>query len=143
MGIQATGKSTFYRQYFHETHIRLNLDMLRTRHRERVLFEACLLSKTACVIDNTNPTREERQRYILPAQAKKFQIVGYYFESNLEDALQRNALRSGKACIPEIGVRATHRKLELPDYSEGFDKLYYVDLANSQFNVKKWQSDEI
>ena len=33
MGIQASGKSTFYRQKFADSHIRINLDMLKTRHR--------------------------------------------------------------------------------------------------------------
>ncbi len=29
-GIQATGKSSFYRERFFHTHVRINLDMLRT-----------------------------------------------------------------------------------------------------------------
>jgi len=29
-GIQASGKSTFYKEQFSRTHIRINLDMLRT-----------------------------------------------------------------------------------------------------------------
>ena len=41
-GIQATGKSSFYRERFFHTHVRINLDMLRTRHRERVLLRARL-----------------------------------------------------------------------------------------------------
>lgn len=53
-GLQASGKSTFYKEYFYKTHLRLNLDMLKTRHREKILFDACLESKSKCVIDNTN-----------------------------------------------------------------------------------------
>jgi len=33
IGIQATGKSTFYKDNFFKTHIRINLDMLKTRKR--------------------------------------------------------------------------------------------------------------
>jgi len=33
MGIQAAGKSEFCKRRFYRTHIRLNLDMLKTRHR--------------------------------------------------------------------------------------------------------------
>ena len=61
-GVQASGKSTFYQQYFSNTHLRLNLDMLKTRHRENLLFEAALASKTKIVIDNTNPNIEARNR---------------------------------------------------------------------------------
>lgn len=42
IGIQATGKSTFYRQRFYDSHIRLSLDMLRTRHRESLLLRPAL-----------------------------------------------------------------------------------------------------
>ena len=45
MGIQATGKSTFFRERFFDTHLRMNLDMLKTRHRESLLFAACLEAK--------------------------------------------------------------------------------------------------
>ncbi|WP_197529108.1 ATP-binding protein [Aeoliella mucimassa] len=34
IGLQASGKSTFYKQRFVDTHMRLNLDMLRTRYRD-------------------------------------------------------------------------------------------------------------
>ncbi len=143
IGIQATGKSTFYLQNFYRTHVRLNLDMLRTRRREGILFEACLKGKAKCVIDNTNVTREDRTRYIGPALAHGFTIKGYYFRSKLEDALARNALRSGKEEIPEAGVRATYSKLEIPTYDEGFHHLYYVKIEDDMFNVKAWQSDEL
>ena len=42
VGIQAAGKSTFYQRRFFRTHVRVNLDMLHTRHRERLLIQTCL-----------------------------------------------------------------------------------------------------
>jgi hypothetical protein len=41
VGIQAAGKSTFYRERF-ATHVRVSLDLLRTRHREHSLLAWCL-----------------------------------------------------------------------------------------------------
>jgi len=139
IGIQATGKSTFYKQNFIDTHIRINLDMLKTRHRETILVNACLEAKQSFVIDNTNPYRTDRQRYIPLAKAAGFTVIGYYFQSTLKDALIRNQQRSGKARIPEQGIRATLTKLEIPDYSEAFDQLYYVTLADHNFHVQTWQ----
>ena len=43
-GVQASGKSTFYHQHFYHSHLRINLDMLKTRHRENIIFEAALAS---------------------------------------------------------------------------------------------------
>jgi predicted kinase len=78
------------------------------------------------VVDNTNPTIVDRQRYITPAIAARFQVVGYYFESKINDALARNNQRDRH--VPEPGIRGTHSRLELPDISEGFDELYYVKI---------------
>lgn len=72
IGIQATGKSTFSQQRFFSTHIRINLDMLKTRNRERTLPAACLEAKQPFVLDNTNLTREARAGYIkLPDSASR------------------------------------------------------------------------
>lgn len=38
VGLQAAGKSTFYRERFFTTHLRISLDQLHTRHRERALL---------------------------------------------------------------------------------------------------------
>ena len=54
IGIQGSGKSSFYKERFFNTHVRINLDMLKTKHRQQVLFEACLASKQPFVADNTN-----------------------------------------------------------------------------------------
>jgi predicted kinase len=90
IGIQAVGKSTFYKERFFGTHVRINLDMLRTRHRERLLLQACLDSGQPLVVDNTNILKSERAVYIGPARLAGFHVIGYYFQSRLQDALQRN-----------------------------------------------------
>jgi len=92
-GIQATGKSTFYKKHFFRTHVHLSLDLLKTRHREDVFLQACLRTQQAFVVDNTNPTKVEREKYISAAKQSKYKIIGYYFKSDLSDALRRNALR--------------------------------------------------
>ncbi|MDQ4064403.1 MAG: ATP-binding protein [Actinomycetota bacterium] len=138
-GIQATGKTSFYRERFFDTHLRINLDMLRTRHREEILVHACIEAKQPFVIDNTNPSTEERARYIRPARRGGFRVIGYYFRSSVKEALARNARRTGKARIPEKGIFGTHQRLRLPDFEEGFDDLYYVHVDEAgRFIVERW-----
>jgi predicted kinase len=140
MGIQAAGKSTYYKERFFKTHIRINLDMLRNRRKEAMLLKACLEMKHPFVVDNTNPTEADRQRYIVPAKSAGFRSIGYYFQSRLSGSLPRNQQRSGKECIPEIGIRATLRKLKRPSFQEGFDELYYVFIQeNGEFATQKWR----
>src|SRR5919202_3032505 len=104
VGIQASGKSSFYRERFFRTHVRLSLDMLRTRHRERLLLRACLEAKQPFVVDNTNPRAADRARYVEPARAAGFRIVGYYFPAALGEALARNAARPPAERVPAKGV---------------------------------------
>jgi len=142
-GIQATGKSTFYQQRFFHTHVRLSLDLLRTRHREQRLLQVCLETQMRCVVDNTNPTRAERATYLAPAKAAGFEVVGYFFQSIAAEALVRNQQRPAERQVPDKGIRATRNRLELPTRAEGFDKLYFVRaLGNQEFELTDWQ-DEI
>lgn len=141
IGIQGSGKSTFFKQTFSDTHIRINLDMLKTRHREGILIDACLKAKQPFVVDNTNVDRKMRQKYIEKAREVGFSVSGYYFQSNISDCLQRNQAR--KAKIPEKGVISTYNKLEIPAPDEGFDRLQYVRISpDGQFTVERWK-DEI
>ena len=135
-GVQASGKSSFYLLNLYHSHLRINLDMLKTRHRENIIFEACSTSKTKMVIDNTNPTREDRARYIGRAKDAGFEVISYYFETDLNSTLERNCHREGKANIPEVGVRATLKKLEVPSLDEGFDEIFKVKIVgNGEFSI--------
>src|SRR5262245_35442673 len=125
VGLQASGKSTFYRDRFQETHVRINLDMLRTRTRERILIDACLRAKQPFVVDNTNPSKAERRTYIEAAAAHGFRVVGFYFAAQLEACKRRNELRPAEQAIPLVGLLGTYKRLELPDRAEGFDDLHY------------------
>jgi predicted kinase len=129
IGIQGSGKTTFYCNRFLHTHVRLSLDLFRTRHRQCVLMNACLETRQRFVIDNTNVLRSERASYIAAAKAAEFAVTGYYFDAELEAALKRNSQRTGKQLIPAKGVAGTYRRLEVPMLDEGFDRLYTVGIS--------------
>jgi predicted kinase len=136
-GLQGAGKSTFYREHFFATHVRVSLDMLRTRHREAELLRACLEMKQAFVVDNTNPTVAERAQYIAVARAARFRVVGYYFDVPLAACLARNAARPERERIPALGLHATRKRLQPPTLAEGFGALYRVFLdADGSFLVE-------
>lgn len=142
VGIQASGKSSFFLKTFYATHLRLNMDMLKTRNREAILLNACIEAKQPVVIDNTNPTRKDREKYITALKQGRFRVVGYYFQAKLNECIARNKQREGKQKIPEVGIKGTYKKLEKPTFTEGFDELYTVTLINDYFVVEQWQ-DEI
>lgn len=139
-GLQASGKSSFYRSRFAATHEHINLDTLRTRHRERTLYEQCLSERRSVVVDNTNPTADDRARYLQPLTDLRLSAVGYFFRSSISECLARNAGREGGARLPDVALLATHRKLEIPTLEEGFERLNYVRLTGTGFEVEVWRT---
>jgi predicted kinase len=140
-GIQATGKSEFCKRNFYKTHIRINLDMLKTRNREKIMIEACLTAKQPFVVDNTNLTVSERKTYIDNAKNCGFEVIGYYFKSSVNEATARNELREGKEKLPSPAIYSAHAKLELPLMDEGYDKLFYVRIENDDFIVEEYRNE--
>jgi predicted kinase len=141
IGLQASGKSTFARQRFFDTHVRLNLDMLRTRHRLGQFLDVCIATRQSFVIDNTNVSASERATYIQVAREAGFEVVGFYFRSTIAECLERNSKRSGNARVPDVGLKATAGRLDRPNKSEGFDTLFYVRIDTEQFVCEEWNDD--
>ena len=138
-GLQGSGKSTFYKKYLSEGYVRVNLDTLKTRYQEKLLIEKCLSDGVSYAVDNTNPTRLDRERYIIPAKEAGYRIIGYYIEASVSDCLQRNALREGKARVPDVAIFATAKKLEIPSYDEGFDELYLVKNDGERMTISEFK----
>ena len=139
IGIQGAGKSTFYRRRFFDTHVRISLDLLKTRRRERTLLEACLATGQPLVIDNTNVTAAERAKYIQPAKAAGFRAVGYFFEPDPKGSSERNEGREGRRRVPRAGLFGTLKRLERPRMAEGFDELFVVTLSPArEFVSRPW-----
>jgi predicted kinase len=142
IGIPATGKARFYNERFFRTHVRVSLDMLKSKNREQLLVSACLNGETAFVVDHTNLTREERARYITPARTARFSVHGYFFESNVPDAIKRNAGREVSERVPEMAIRGARGRLEVPSLTEGFNRLHFVRIdERNQFVVEAWRDD--
>lgn len=142
IGVQASGKSTFCRERFYDSHVRINLDMLRTRTREATILDACLRVGQPIVIDNTNVTRAERARYVTPAREVGYTVTGYYFQSGIEACKARNEQRPESSRVPLPGLLGTYTRLESPSLAEGFDELHYVRIdPTSRFLVEAWRDE--
>lgn len=80
--------------------------------------------------------------YISAAKTFGFRVVGFYFRSNLQDALTRNNARQGKECVPIQGILGTYNSLQIPQMSEGFDALFYVQIEpDGAFSVHPWKDE--
>ena len=139
IGIPGSGKSTFYRERLAGDFVRVNLDTLKTRRQEELLITECIREGKSFAVDNTNPTRADRQRYIPLARSAGYRIVGYFMESKIKDCMERNDRREGKERLPAKAVAAISNKLQMPSYDEGFDELYFVKNDGQTMTVEKWR----
>jgi predicted kinase len=130
VGLQASGKSTFYRRELADTHTHVSKDNWpNARHREqrqrREIGEALTAGRDVAV-DNTNPSPHERVPLIDLAHEKGAKVIGYWFPPDPSLSLARNAQREGRQRVPNVGVFSTLKRLTRPTYDEGFDELYTV-----------------
>jgi len=129
IGLQAGGKTTFYRRRFAATHAHVSKDLMprSVRHKEeRLLRELAthLGAGRSVVVDNTQPSRAERAGVIHVARSYGARVVGYWWEPDLARSLARNAARADP--VAEVGVRAALARWEQPSPVEGFDSLTSV-----------------
>lgn len=147
IGLQASGKSTFYRLHLAETYVLVSKDLLRNNsrpaRRQAQLITEALTADRSVAVDNTNVTVELRKELIDHGRSYGAQVTGYYFAARLADCLARNAERTGKDRVPDVGLFSTVKALVRPSYSEGFDRLFYVSIGeDGAFAVQPWIEEE-
>jgi predicted kinase len=144
VGLPASGKSTFRRERFDATHGVVSKDLFSpsarrpARRQERLIVEA-LAAGRSVVVDNTNPTREERAALIALARTHGARVIGYWFDTAAADCLERNAAREGRAKVPPVAIHHAQRRMAVPAMDEGFDELYRITLGSAGgFEVERW-----
>ena len=150
IGLQASGKSTFYRTQFANTHEHISKDLLnRSKNQNKnqqqaERIERAFQEQRSVVVDNTNVTKQDRLPLIDVGRRYNATIIGYYFQPHILSSRTRNKQREGKAQVPEKAIFITAHKLEPPSYVEGFDTLYYVRVGKGSTSENpEWKIEKI
>lgn len=165
VGIQASGKTTFYRRRLAGRYLHVSLDNWRgkgnVRKRE---YEAILAGlhaaadsdgdKLGVVVDNTNTTAATRRRYFDHARefsrqtGRPVRVVAYFFDADLAGCLNRNEQRPAEASVgtpyyvPPPAIRRFHKLLQPPTYQEGFEQIFRARIAeDGRFEVEQLGMD--
>lgn len=142
VGFPGCGKSTFYNKYFN-SYEHINQDTLKTKLK---CFKLCLESMKQnknIVIDNTNPSKEIRQKYINMAKLNNYKCRCIYFNIDLLLAKHMNyyrEIKTGQERIPDIAYNVYKSKFEMPELNEGFDEIILIN-PNIKFDNKKDEKD--
>ncbi len=143
VGLQASGKSTFYHKNFAETHVHISKDLFRNnkrpQRRQMRLLEEALQENRDVVVDNTNPTYADREPLYQMGRQYNAKITVYFFHTTVQESKERNNRREGKARVPDVAIHDTIKRLQPPIHREDFDTLYEVWLNNTtgEFQVEE------
>lgn len=130
VGLQGSGKTTYYHRHFAATHVHVSKDLMAgARGRETMQMkqiDEALGAGRSVVVDNTNPTRESRAALIAAGRRHGARVVAIAFEAHVPTSLLRNRQREGRARVPDVAIFVTKKKLVAPDLEEGFDEVRVV-----------------
>lgn len=127
VGLQGSGKTTYFQEHFAGTHEHVSRDVQRTPERELALMRECLRAARSFVVDDTNATRAVRAPYISEAKAAGFNVICCYFDVPVRTAIGRNNYRKDKKAIPVPAILRMAKQLEKPTLDEGFDDIRVVE----------------
>jgi predicted kinase len=130
VGLQGCGKSTWVREHLSGSHVVVSKDHWPNARRKqarqsRVVAEQ-LAAGRSVVVDNTNPTLEDRASLVSLARSAGVPVRAVWLDVPLSTCLERNLARVGRAQVPLVGVLATRKRLVPPSTEEGFDEVEVV-----------------
>lgn len=133
VGLQASGKTTF-REVTFPDYVLVSKDLMTRNRKNRtpksvvqtLLIRETLEAGKSLVVDNTNPSIEERAELVVLARYYSARVIVYHFRSNVQQSMERNSQRTWKAFVPRVGILSTAQRFVDPTLAEGFDELYEV-----------------
>ena len=137
VGLQGSGKTTYFADHFAGTHEHVSRDIQGTAEREAALIRECLRSERSFVVDNTNATRAVRAPYVREAKAAGFTVRCCFFDTPVRTAIGRNNHRKDKKAIPVPAILRTAKQLEPPSVDEGFEAIRVIEQVEAGTKPRK------
>jgi predicted kinase len=141
VGLQASGKSSYFSSRYAGTHVHVSKDLFPRHTRDKSQrqlreVEQALVTGRSVVVDNTNPRRADRKVLVEAGKRAGARVVAVHFVASVGEALRRNATREARARVPNVAIFTTARRMEPPAPEEGFDEIVRVRLGEGGFSVE-------
>jgi len=136
VGFPACGKSTISRKHFVlHGYEHVNQDTLGTWQKCVAACKLAISQGKSVVIDNTNPNRKTRQRYIEVAKSEKIPARCFWMTTSHENSLHNNKFRDltntnkDYKHVGRIAFNIYKSSFEEPQLDEGFEDIVKLNFA--------------
>lgn len=143
IGCAGAGKSTFIKQHAQFYEMVISRDKIREQiakegepyfSREKEVYQEFIAQINAAIknnkdfyVDQTSLNPASRNKLFNHLKKRPDQIVAIYIKKPLEVILKQNALRIGRAFVPEDAVKQMYESLVPPQKEEGFDEIWTIE----------------
>lgn len=141
VGCPGSGKSFFCEQFLiSKGYVRVNRDKLGSWQKCVKLMEESLSAKKKVVIDNTNPNKESRKRYIDAAKKYNVPCRCFAMQVDVAHAKHNNKFREltdrSHLKVSDIIINSYFKQFEEPTLDEGFKEIVEIPFVPT-FNSEK------
>ena len=142
VGSPASGKSYYSQELEKKGFLRINKDTMKTDKVAETAFIAGIKEGRSIVIDNTNPTKETRAKWITAAKKASYHvsIVWMNFPISVVEYLDNYRIAKYKNQdyhVPLVAMRVYYKKLEEPTQQE-CDTLLEIKTINAGDMLNVW-----
>lgn len=142
VGSPASGKSYYAQELEAKGFLRINKDTMKTDKVVEKAFTAGIKEGQSIVIDNTNPTKEARAKWIAVAKKASYHItiVWMNFPISVVEYLDNYRIAKYKNQdyhVPLVAMRVYYKKLEEPTQQE-CDTLLEIKTINADDMLSVW-----
>jgi len=131
VGMPGSGKSTLAKKYVLLGYQVINQDTLKTEKKCLCETTKLLENNEYVVIDNTNPSKKSRQKYIEIAKKYNYHIKCIFIDTEKSickhNNIYRNIVDPSRVQVPEIAYRMFTKYFELPTSDENINEMIRLD----------------
>lgn len=141
-GAPGSGKTTIAKKLMGENDLYISRDEIRYSmitdqdeyfSKEKEVFnefvnridKALLENYNWVIADATHLNRGSRNKLLSQLKNKPNSLIAIYMQTSLDDTLNQNRLRTGRAKVPDDIVKKMYHSRQEPTKEEGFDLVWY------------------
>lgn len=153
IGAPGSGKSTYIKNHAQPDDIIISRDVIRYSmvdekeyffSKEKKVYQELLKRinhaislNTTFYVDQTSLNRKSRKGLLDQVCHRPDTIIAVYIKKSLSDILSQNALRTGRAFVPETAVINMFAALEEPTFDEDFDEIWVIEEDGNEKHLQR------